>query len=1228
MRKHSTKKEKRGGVDENQLKSGIEGLEDAVRLKFAHDEIQAAFDFLTDPHYSQHATIYHVSLCVVMFVYMLRLLGISMDGPNHYTGRQNLATDTWLPDEEGYWIILMVLSLPLIIDATGRAVLIGFMYYDEENQGLWKILNSDLFEKWLMIIEILSGLPLILNVGYFYPLRATMNFADLDESWRLLFRVLEMFNFARFIRATKDSLSMRALRMVIYNSAPHLMVSLSFFVGFICISAIVLFFMEPCYDEDICPWSDMFDSSWFSVVTMTTVGYGDMVPYYEHGRFFATIVMFFGTLFTSMPLAIIGNEYEQIIEQLKKEAALEALQRKRLKVGKAIHKLDADVIKRMQTGAKQLQQHVLKKAQLGDDNKNQAQMSGANVAARDKGGEGVAASEVKTILMSAVRSVRSTTAKLKIIIGYMKEKRKPGQKLGTVTDYRINTVTPEMLLTAAQLREWLMLLRVSLDRSVRMTEAACIDPDIMQEMEKKVAITEREAFELLSGEISATIATADEKKRKAKEAKRQTKRMKEKNRKRRTHATRGTLIRQSFLTADEKFEEMKRKIELKRRNKDLDTKRLTQTPSLVMEVCERTRHYNNILWAWILASGTNRVSPGADTSKAKHLSKDEYVDPEGQVHRHGHHHSPFLTRYFVARDEQIKEEPYTIQNRLYPLLMKPDSSKWAKVINNFMMICVLLSIALLFCQSLTSYQNFGEGTSYCEKAVEIYCREKLPATDPGCYVQKEDYSGMVVPHTRLQFQCKEANCYGIGPNFGSTTSLMSCKYRSDSSYWEDATFAASNTEQKNFRTRYELSREYGMTTMLTTRYDMQVRSDVCARIECRLDGEAEYNMDNLFLAAEITLNTVFTIEVLLRIHATGHTLVYFMSDISHILDVLAVLPFYLTLTLGGRLSNNLYLMPYIYGGIALQYLRSLKIARLFRVMQHFRSSRSLFETGYKAGPQMVTVLGCLLCIVIAFSLILFEIESGDACHISDKPGSGLNGKDMCGVDSSTGEPEIEGLYFGSRIVINQNGEYSQFRDAFQCMWFCFVTITTVGYGDYFPVTKNGGLLTIALMVLGGMYMAIPFTAIGAIFYETHLKNSAEEQKKIELAQQAEYMSLMIQKDEVEHLHEMTHIKSGQYVSKLFVDMYRRVDTMMHQLLKPREEVKLEFEPDEQRPGKLKPKWKKAPSKSMVTFIETGDEGYRLLSRTAGVLFDLTVFADAKEQYYQKNINKFAAGNIE
>lgn len=79
-RRRSTKKEKRENMKDD-LKMGIEGFEDAERLKFAQEEVQVAFDFLTDPDYSQHASTYHVGLCVIMFVYMVRLLGISMDGP-------------------------------------------------------------------------------------------------------------------------------------------------------------------------------------------------------------------------------------------------------------------------------------------------------------------------------------------------------------------------------------------------------------------------------------------------------------------------------------------------------------------------------------------------------------------------------------------------------------------------------------------------------------------------------------------------------------------------------------------------------------------------------------------------------------------------------------------------------------------------------------------------------------------------------------------------------------------------------------------------------------------------------------------------------------------------------------------------------------------------------------------------------------------------------------------
>lgn len=1115
-----------------------------------------------------------------------------------------------------------------------RGVLTSLIYCYGENQELWKILTGDVFEKWLIIIEILSGFPLMFNVAYLYPMRDTVRLEDLAESWRLLYRLLEMLSFARFIRATKNSISMRALRMVIHNSAPHLLVSLVFFVGFICVSAIMLYFMEPCYDETICPWSDMFDSSWFSVVTMTTVGYGDMVPYYEHGRLFATIVMFFGTLFTSMPLAIIGNEYESIWDNLKREQNRENLHKKKMKVGKAIHKLNPDVIKRMQMSAKELHHNAIKSATHSGDHEI-LQVEGAA-----KGGNNVnerkvetSVSEVKTILMSAVKNVRSTAAKLKIIISYLKEKRKPGQKLGTVTGYRINNVTPEMLATAAQLREWLMLLQVSLKRSITLTEAACVDEDIVREMEKNVAITEREAFELLSGEMSTTIATEEEKKRNAKKARKKSKRMTEKNKLRRTHALRSQLQRQSFLTADDKFEEIRRSIELRKTKKNGKSSSKTLLPSLTMEIYRRLRRYHIMAWSQILSGGSNRVNPTADASKMKHLNEVEYVDEKGEVHEHKHHHGhhgdSYLERFHRAREAQIKEDPYTLRNRLYHPLIKPDSSDWAKAINNFMMVCVLLSLALLFCQSLTSYQTFGEGTSYCEHSVEIYCKDKTANFDPACFVQNPDYSGIQEPHTKLHFNCGGPQCYGVGANYGSDTSLMSCKYRSDSIFWEDDDFAASNIEQKNFRDRFDLAKEYGPSTVFTSRLDMQLRSDICGRIECRLDGEAQYNLDSLFLTAEIVLNAIFTVEVILRIYTTGHTVVYFLSDKSHIMDVLAVLPFYLVLALGGSVTQNLYLMPFVYGtGITLQYLRCLKIARLFRVVQHFRSSRSLFETGYKAGPQMATVLGCLLCIVIIFSLIFFEVEAGDACFISDEPGTGLNGEEMCGVDPDTGQVTIEGMHIGTRIVIDKNGGYSQFRDAFQCMWFCFVTITTVGYGDYFPVTKNGILLAIVLMVLGGMYMAIPFTAIGAIFYETHLKNAAEEQKKAKEALEEENMAQMIQKNEVERLHELTHIKSGQYICKLFADLYQRVDTMVHVLLQPREEITLEFEPDEQEPGHLRPVRKKMPSRSAQAFIETGDEGYRLLSRTAGVLFDLTIFADTKEKHYQESIHHFRTDKIQ
>ena len=55
----------------------------------------------------------------------------------------------------------------------------------------------------------------------------------------------------------------------------------------------------------------------------STAGYGNQIPSFELGRFIACSVMLFGALFLSMPLAIIGNEYDRAWTLIQDEIAEE-----------------------------------------------------------------------------------------------------------------------------------------------------------------------------------------------------------------------------------------------------------------------------------------------------------------------------------------------------------------------------------------------------------------------------------------------------------------------------------------------------------------------------------------------------------------------------------------------------------------------------------------------------------------------------------------------------------------------------------------------------------------------------------------------------------------------------------------------------------------------------------------------------------------------------------------
>lgn len=117
-------------------------------------------------------------------------------------------------------------------------------------------------------------------------------------------------------------------------------------------------------------------------------------------------------------------------------------------------------------------------------------------------------------------------------------------------------------------------------------------------------------------------------------------------------------------------------------------------------------------------------------------------------------------------------------------------------------------------------------------------------------------------------------------------------------------------------------------------------------------------------------------------------------------------------------------------------------------------------------------------IVLLFAIVLYQLEKGESCYVGD-PG--------CVV------PEMiqDIVHPGQIIFVNKMGLPSSFQNVFFGVWFSFVTLTTVGYGDIVPVTDGGLCIAIFLMIAGQFYMAMPLTAAATTFYVVHEQYSED-----------------------------------------------------------------------------------------------------------------------------------------
>ena len=175
------------------------------------------------------------------------------------------------------------------------------------------------------IIDLLAILPTYLSL-----LIANTHYLLIIRALRLL-RVFRVFKLAQFMK--ESAVIMKALRA----SSRRILVFLFFIMLLVTIFGSIMYLVEGASN-------DRFDSIprsiYWAIVTLTTVGYGDISPITSTGQFLAAIVMILGYAVIAVPTGIVSSEMVKAGQEMQNIKILKCE-----RCHKKEHDIDADFCK-------------------------------------------------------------------------------------------------------------------------------------------------------------------------------------------------------------------------------------------------------------------------------------------------------------------------------------------------------------------------------------------------------------------------------------------------------------------------------------------------------------------------------------------------------------------------------------------------------------------------------------------------------------------------------------------------------------------------------------------------------------------------------------------------------------------------------------------------------------------------------------------------------------------
>jgi len=164
---------------------------------------------------------------------------------------------------------------------------------------------------------------------------------------------------------------------------------------------------------------------------------------------------------------------------------------------------------------------------------------------------------------------------------------------------------------------------------------------------------------------------------------------------------------------------------------------------------------------------------------------------------------------------------------------------------------------------------------------------------------------------------------------------------------------------------------------------------------------------------EIFCVIVFSIEYVLRVYVATPRHKYIFSFFG-IIDLVAVIPFYMGTGVDMR---------------SIRMFRLLRLFRIFKLVRYNAAVRRFHRALIIAKEEIVLFIGVAVILLYLAAVGIYYFESDD-------------------------QPD-------------------DFGSVFHCLWWAVATLTTVGYGDVYPITTGGRIFTFFILLIGLGVISVP-----------------------------------------------------------------------------------------------------------------------------------------------------------